>query len=51
MEDDKYLSPSSDTFKKSTSTYEWIKALEKYVDYGLITKEFMENVIKDKIKK
>lgn len=34
------------TFKKAESFYEWLKGLEKAVEFGLLTKEQMESFIK-----
>ena len=38
------------TFKKSDSVYSWIKSMEKAVDWGLMTKEVMEEAIQTNLK-
>lgn len=39
------------TFKQAESTYDWIKGMEKAVDWGLMRKEAMEQAVKSVIKK
>lgn len=36
------------TFKKAESFYEWVKGLEKAVEYKFISKEQMESFIQSK---
>lgn len=50
MEETK-MAHDAPTFKKLASTYDWIKAMEKAVDWGLLSKEAMEEAIKSVIKK